>query len=109
MRARAVASCMSEEPESSTVDIAAGGISERELEAIEDRANEVIMERRPVLVSFEEAATLPHSAILALQGMRLGDGRTFEPGASTVVKRLLAPPCTSRRNPCSSGSPFQPF
>lgn len=55
-------------PESSTVDIAAGGISERELEAIEDRANEIISERRPVLVSFEEAATI--------EGLRKPSART---------------------------------
>lgn len=34
---------------------------------------------------FEEAATLPHSAVLALQGMRLRDGRTFEPGARVLI------------------------
>lgn len=39
----------------------------------------------PAGVSFEDAATLPHSAVLALQGMRLRDGRTFEPGASVLI------------------------
>ena len=34
---------------------------------------------------FEEAATLPHSAVLALQGMRLRNGRTFEPGARVLI------------------------
>ena len=36
-------------------------------------------------LSFEEAATLPHSALLALQGMRLRSGRTFEPGAKVLI------------------------
>jgi NADPH:quinone reductase-like Zn-dependent oxidoreductase len=35
--------------------------------------------------SFEEAATLPHSALLALQGMRLRDGRSFQPGARVLI------------------------
>jgi len=39
----------------------------------------------PPGLSFEEAATLPHSAILALQGMRTRDGRTFEPGARVLI------------------------
>jgi NADPH:quinone reductase-like Zn-dependent oxidoreductase len=39
----------------------------------------------PTGMSFEETATLPHSAVLALQGMRLGSGRTFEPGASVLI------------------------
>ncbi len=33
----------------------------------------------------EEAAALPHSAVLALQGMRLRDGRSFEPGARVLI------------------------
>src|SRR5690606_29062799 len=45
-------------PESSTVDVATGSIPERTLDAIEDRANEIIAERRPVVVSFEDAATV---------------------------------------------------
>lgn len=39
----------------------------------------------PPGLSFEEAATLPHSAILALQGMRTRDGRTFGPGARVLI------------------------
>jgi NADPH:quinone reductase-like Zn-dependent oxidoreductase len=34
---------------------------------------------------FEDAATLPHSAILALQGLRLRNGRTFGPGDKVIV------------------------
>ncbi len=33
----------------------------------------------------EEAAALPHSAVLALQGMHLRDGRSFEPGARVLI------------------------
>ena len=39
----------------------------------------------PPGMSFEEAATLPHSAVLALQGMRLRNGRTFGPGAKVLI------------------------
>ncbi len=39
----------------------------------------------PAGMSFEEAATLPHSAVLALQGMRLRDGRTFKPGDKVLI------------------------
>ena len=39
----------------------------------------------PAGMSFEEAATLPHSAVLALQGMRLRDGRTFKPGDEVLI------------------------
>ena len=55
-------------PESSTVDVAVSSIPERTLEAIEDRANEIIAERRPVIVSFEEAATV--------EGLRKASART---------------------------------
>jgi NADPH:quinone reductase-like Zn-dependent oxidoreductase len=48
-------------------------------------AKEKAFEPIPPGMSFEEAATLPHSAILALQGMRLRDGRTFEPGARVLI------------------------
>ena len=34
----------------------------------------------PPGMSFAEAATLPHSAILAVQGLRLRNGRTVRPG-----------------------------
>ncbi len=39
----------------------------------------------PADVSFEDAATLPHSAVLALQGLRLRDGRTIGPGDRVIV------------------------
>lgn len=39
----------------------------------------------PEGLSFEEAATLPHSAILALQGLRLGNGRTVGTGDKVLV------------------------
>ncbi len=39
----------------------------------------------PAGMSFEESATLPHSAVLALQGMRLRDGRTFKPGNRVLI------------------------
>src|SRR5687767_3301612 len=49
------------------------------------RAREKAFEPIPAGMSFEEAATLPHSAVLALQGMRLRDGRTFEPGDKVLI------------------------
>jgi NADPH:quinone reductase-like Zn-dependent oxidoreductase len=36
-------------------------------------------------MSFEDAATLPHSAILALQGLRLRNGRTVGPGDKILI------------------------
>jgi NADPH:quinone reductase-like Zn-dependent oxidoreductase len=39
----------------------------------------------PTGMSLEEAATLPHSAVLALQGMRLSSGRTFQPGDAVLI------------------------
>jgi NADPH:quinone reductase-like Zn-dependent oxidoreductase len=36
-------------------------------------------------MSFEDAATLPHSAILALQGLRLRNGRTIQPGDKVLI------------------------
>jgi NADPH:quinone reductase-like Zn-dependent oxidoreductase len=39
----------------------------------------------PADMSFETAATLPHSAVLALQGLRLKGGRTAEKGARVMV------------------------
>ena len=39
----------------------------------------------PTGMSFEEAATLPHSAILALQGLRLRNGRTIGPDDRVLV------------------------
>ena len=48
-------------------------------------ARERAFELIPAGMSFEEAATLPHSAVLALQGMRLRNGRTFKPGARVLI------------------------
>jgi len=39
----------------------------------------------PSGMTFEDAATLPHSAILALQGLRLRNGRTVGPGDKVLV------------------------
>jgi NADPH:quinone reductase-like Zn-dependent oxidoreductase len=39
----------------------------------------------PVGMSFEDAATLPHSAVLALQGLRLRKGRTIGPGDKVLI------------------------
>ena len=39
----------------------------------------------PTGMTFEEAATLPHSAILALQGLRLRNGRTPKPGDKVLI------------------------
>lgn len=48
-------------------------------------AREKAFELIPSGMSFDEAATLPHSAVLALQGMRLRDGRTFKPGDAVLI------------------------
>jgi NADPH:quinone reductase-like Zn-dependent oxidoreductase len=48
-------------------------------------ARERAFEPIPTGMSFEEAATLPHSAVLALQGMRMRDGRTFNPGDKVLI------------------------
>jgi NADPH:quinone reductase-like Zn-dependent oxidoreductase len=39
----------------------------------------------PEGLSFEEAATLPHAAILALNGLRRRDGRTFKRGDAVMI------------------------
>jgi NADPH:quinone reductase-like Zn-dependent oxidoreductase len=39
----------------------------------------------PEAMSFEDAATLPHAAILALQGLRRRDGRTIRPGDRVLI------------------------
>ena len=39
----------------------------------------------PAGLSFAEAATLPHSAILAIQGLRRRNGRTVRPGDSVLI------------------------
>ena len=36
-------------------------------------------------MSFEDAATLPHSAVLAVQGLRTRNGRTIEPGDKVLI------------------------
>jgi len=48
-------------------------------------AREKAFEPIPAGMSFEEAATLPHSAVLALQGMRMRNGRTFKPGDKVLI------------------------
>jgi NADPH:quinone reductase-like Zn-dependent oxidoreductase len=39
----------------------------------------------PADLSFEDAATLPHAAVLAVQGLRRRDGSTFGPGAKVLI------------------------
>ena len=39
----------------------------------------------PTGMSFEDAATLPHSAVLAVQGLRLRNGRTLKPGDKVLI------------------------
>ena len=39
----------------------------------------------PAGMPFEQAATLPHSGVLALQGLRLRNGRTIKPGDKVLV------------------------
>jgi NADPH:quinone reductase-like Zn-dependent oxidoreductase len=39
----------------------------------------------PTGMSFEDASTLPHSAVLALQGLRLRNGRTPKPGDKVLI------------------------
>jgi NADPH:quinone reductase-like Zn-dependent oxidoreductase len=39
----------------------------------------------PTGLSFEDAATLPHSAILAIQGLRRRNGRTVQPGETVLI------------------------
>ncbi len=48
-------------------------------------ARETAFLRIPDGLSFEVAATLPHSAILAVQGLRLRDGRTPGPGDRVLI------------------------
>jgi NADPH:quinone reductase-like Zn-dependent oxidoreductase len=49
------------------------------------RAPERKLQLIPPGMSFEDAATLPHSAILALQGLRLRDGRSIKPGDRVLI------------------------
>jgi NADPH:quinone reductase-like Zn-dependent oxidoreductase len=39
----------------------------------------------PAGMTFEDAATLPHSAILAIQGLRRRNGRTVQPGDKVLI------------------------
>jgi NADPH:quinone reductase-like Zn-dependent oxidoreductase len=48
-------------------------------------ASERAFEPMPEGLSYEEAATLPHSAILAIQGLRLRDGRTIKAGDRVLI------------------------
>ena len=48
-------------------------------------ASEDAFERIPDDLSFETAATLPHSAVLGVQGLRLRNGRTVEPGDKVLI------------------------
>jgi NADPH:quinone reductase-like Zn-dependent oxidoreductase len=48
-------------------------------------AREKAFEPIPIGMSFDEAATLPHSAVLALQGLRLRNGRAVEPGMKVLI------------------------
>ncbi len=48
-------------------------------------AREKAFEPMPTGLSFEDAATLPHSAVLALQGLRLRNGRTVQPGDRVLI------------------------
>ena len=48
-------------------------------------APEKAFQPMPAGMSFEEAATLPHSAILAVQGLRLRNGRTVQPGDKVLI------------------------
>jgi NADPH:quinone reductase-like Zn-dependent oxidoreductase len=43
------------------------------------------LEPMPSGMSFDEASTLPHSAVLALQAMRLRNGRTVQPGDRVLI------------------------
>jgi NADPH:quinone reductase-like Zn-dependent oxidoreductase len=48
-------------------------------------ARERAFEPMPTGMTFEEAATLPHSAILAVQGLRLRNGRTPRPDDRVLI------------------------
>ena len=48
-------------------------------------ASEKAFARIPDGMSYETAATLPHSAILALQGLRMRNGRTIRPGDRVLI------------------------
>jgi NADPH:quinone reductase-like Zn-dependent oxidoreductase len=46
---------------------------------------ERVLQPIPSSMSFETASTLPHSAILALQGLRTRSGKTVQPGSRVLV------------------------
>jgi NADPH:quinone reductase-like Zn-dependent oxidoreductase len=46
---------------------------------------ERVLQPIPASMSFEVAATLPHSAILALQGLRTRSGQTVGPGSKVLI------------------------
>jgi len=48
-------------------------------------ARETAFASMPAGMTFEEAATLPHSAILALQGLRVRNGRSIRPGDRVLI------------------------
>lgn len=48
-------------------------------------APETVFERIPDSMSFQDAATMPHSAILAIQGLRRRNGRTPRPGDRVLI------------------------
>jgi NADPH:quinone reductase-like Zn-dependent oxidoreductase len=48
-------------------------------------AREKAFQPIPTGMTFEEAATLPHSAVLAVQGLRLRKGRTPKPGDKVLI------------------------
>jgi NADPH:quinone reductase-like Zn-dependent oxidoreductase len=48
-------------------------------------AREKAFQPIPPAMTFEDAATLPHSAVLAVQGLRLRNGRTPKPGDKVLV------------------------
>jgi NADPH:quinone reductase-like Zn-dependent oxidoreductase len=49
-------------------------------------ASETAFAPIPEGLSYEDAACLPHSAVLALQGLRLRDGRTIRPGDRVLIE-----------------------
>jgi NADPH:quinone reductase-like Zn-dependent oxidoreductase len=48
-------------------------------------ASEKAFATMPTGLSYEDAATLPHSAILALQALRVRSGRSIRPGAKVMI------------------------
>jgi NADPH:quinone reductase-like Zn-dependent oxidoreductase len=48
-------------------------------------ASEKAFQPMPTGMSFQDAATLPHSAVLAVQGLRLRNGRTVQPGDKVLI------------------------